>query len=318
MKKIFLSLIVVLLMAGTSFAVHFQPPSQHPNALLTANATVDTASPVMANQTGGEDFTWNQGQVHYIGNASAKGNKSAEANVDGSGSTDFRSFSTQREIRGGELSVAFSKSNGSVNVYGSATGKDYGYFNGHDYAEVDLGVEGKLAQGNSVYSDDAGLSWAGTENTSSVNFSANENDRSFGMCSRTARAYEDLGASGTTFGGSAAWTKTTATKSVAKSVTFNTSNAHLDGVGGFYRTQFGFSQPDLSVSLTGNGSAGGMAQLRGMGTAYYHSSFEYTGGSNSYGMATGTATVQQTGDYSVQSSASASSQAGTFHIGNDR
>ena len=317
MKNVFLSLIVVLMMAGTSFASS-QHHSQHPNALLTANATVDTASPVMANQTGGEDFTWNQGRVHYIGNASAKGNKSAEANVDGSGSTDFRSFAGQREIRGGELSVAFSKSNGSVNVYGSATGKDYGYFNGHDYAEVDLSIQGNLAQGNGVYSDDAGLSWAGTENTSSVNFSANENDRSFGICDRTARAYEDLAASGVTLGGSAAWTKTTATKSVAKSITFNTSNAHLDGVGGYYRTQFGFSQPDLSVTAKGAGAVGGMAQLPGMGTAYYHSTFDYTGGSNSYGMAKGTATVQQTGDYSVQSSASASSQAGTIHIGYDR
>lgn len=280
---------------------------------------------------GGEDAAWMGGYAGYSHDIKAEGSAGAYAN--GFGEADVKGFggAFQKEINGGELSGSGALTIGTVYVTGEAHGIDAANCNnGKDVAKVDLEAKGTVMQENGAYSDDK-ASYIGGSNFSGVDFWSQTDRSDYGSNDRykyvgtrweryrfqgsryagngwykkdiyrfvpdlTADAYDTLGATALTGGGTLVYAK-------------NTKNsAFIAGITGNFGTAMYCGAEHQQTNVYGNGQIGGAAQIPNIGYAGFNASFNYAGQDFGAGVAGGVSQIninQTNNSVSVTSNTSA-------------
>ena len=303
MKKLFSYLSIVLFVVCL-----FGAPAMACRDCQEAHADANVATPPVdatqySHNPNLEDMASQFGWTGHSYNLDAYGAKSADVNANGRSTVNNSGYASQQEVCGGESSKAFSRVTGYTMVRGQATGVDYSYCWGCDYASVDLEVSGFLSQGNGAYSDDL-QSWIDGGNNSSVDFSGQTDKSSSGCCSKTAHASDFISANAQTEGCTDLFAKNTPNSAF---ITGKTSNFGSVSFCGAEHTQ---------KTIKGSGGLVGYANLPAVGYAGFDTSFEYkTHSGYGAGQSYGTASVVKTsgsGCSSVTSSVSAGSSVGGY------
>lgn len=293
MKKIFRSLglisLIMLVSVSMSFAMGQLPPPQ------TAQSNADVVSPIMDTGHGTQyGSIGNYGQTGHSAYILAKGGKIATASHLGYSTTDKVNGMFSTTVNGGNLSGAGSITTGFTTITGTgfASGKYDENGTKTPMVMMDLGVSGYLSQSNNAYSADQQTGARGG-NGSTVEFYGSSFEWDTGHCIPLVLSVHNVTAFGSTMGGTLTWAKQTETKATAAAITGNTGNAYSPNAQRF------------DVWTYGGGGVEGRAVLPQLGYADFGASFKYNGGNNSYGVAGGTSTVQQVGQYGVISTSSA-------------
>lgn len=158
-KKLFVMMMVLgLVFAFTGQSMACEGPECQNYTDAEADGWIYTepfGNLVTSHNPNGEDFAYNGGFSGHMYDVYASGTESAFVTAKGKSEMIPFGFAFQKEINGGELSGAFSKTIASGNVEGYAKGVDSPDCNtGLDTASVDLSLNLYAYQKNGAFSDD--------------------------------------------------------------------------------------------------------------------------------------------------------------------